>query len=380
MRQARAGALLASAKGSAPLIRIVGEPTKPRSSATSSLSTTVVANCRPGSPMSSNAVRSRVRAAASRGQSRSTSNSTSTMAIIHHPGQPRPWKRGRLVQRGILRRHPRRHCRLTGIAQAPNSQRGRMPATDVIRPWMLGGDGLDSAMDHASVSDRYTAARLAELTATPVDRLKALTEIGALARGSDDTFAADAVERVTLIRYAESCGVPDAQIERFVRERGSLLESLIAARPLRGKVLTLEELLSQLPTDTDDAVLGALLEVAGPAPGEPVTEEDVAALRMALDVLQLGFPAEALLQMIRVFSEALARVADAENRVFHDYVHEKHRAQGLEGEELYAATDALSQPMLAIAEPALLYLHRRAMARAMREDFVHHLTEDARPP
>lgn len=33
-----------------------------------------------------------------------------------------------------------------------------------------------------------------------------------------------------------------------------------------------------------------------------------------------------------------------------------------------------------MAEPALVYLHRRALHRAMREDFVRHVTEDSWPP
>ena len=229
--------------------------------------------------------------------------------------------------------------------------------------------------------DRYTEERLLELTSTTPERLRSLERLEILFRAEDGTYGPDAVERLTLLKYAESCGITDEQVEHFCRDHGDLLASLLSARPTRSRALTVDEMLSRLPPGVlDQDFINELMAVVGPDPGEPVTEEDVAALQMATEALTLGFPAEALLQMIRVFADALDRVAEAENRVFHDYVHEQHRVQGLVGQELFEATDALSQPMLAMAEPALLYLHRRAMTRAMREDFVRHLTEDSREP
>ncbi|HET6815660.1 MAG TPA: adenylate/guanylate cyclase domain-containing protein, partial [Mycobacteriales bacterium] len=228
--------------------------------------------------------------------------------------------------------------------------------------------------------DGYPAERLAELTATSVARLASLEEFGLLHRLDDGTYAADSVERVTLVRHAEARGITDDHIERFCRGRGDILESLLAGRRIDAPALTVEELLARLPSDIDDDFVTRLLNLLGLAPGEPLTEDDAGALQMAIAALDLGFPADALLQLIRVMTEAVQRVAEAENRVFHDYVHERNRAKGLSGRELMDATDALSQPMLAMAEPALIYLHQRAFAREMRDDFVRHLTEDARPP
>ena len=46
------------------------------------------------------------------------------------------------------------------------------------------------------------------------------------------------------------------------------------------------------------------------------------------------------------------RAADAENQLFHHYVHERLRRDGLVGEELQQATAALAQPLLGLVEPA----------------------------
>ena len=86
------------------------------------------------------------------------------------------------------------------------------------------------------------------------------------------------------------------------------------------------------------------------------------------------------MQIIRVFADATDRLADAVVRTFHDYVHERFRAQGLEGRQLLEATQAVGKPALDLVEPALLHFHRRAYQRANREDLLRHLAEDTTPP
>lgn len=226
----------------------------------------------------------------------------------------------------------------------------------------------------------YTAERLAQVTGTSVDRLETLERFGLLHRNDDGRYAADSVERVILVRHAEERGITDEEIERFCRD-SDVLDSLLAGRRIDAPALTVDELLGRLPVrGVDEEFIERLMNLLGPGPGEPVTEDDAAALQMAIAALELGFPTDALLQLIRVMAESVQRVAEAENRVFHDYVHERNRASGLTGRELMEATDRLSQPLLAMAEPALVYLHQRAFAREMREDFVRHLTEHSRPP
>lgn len=86
----------------------------------------------------------------------------------------------------------------------------------------------------------------------------------------------------------------------------------------------------------------------------------VRGLRVALE---MGMPPEALLQLTRVLNDALTRVAETETRLFHFYVHEQLRSQGLTGANLNAATDELSGPLKELIEPAILYFHRKAWQR-----------------
>jgi len=66
-----------------------------------------------------------------------------------------------------------------------------------------------------------------------------------------------------------------------------------------------------------------------------------------------------------------------ESKLFHFYVHERLKAQGLTGDELLKATDAageISRPQL---EPTILYFHRKAWEKSVREDLVMHMAEEA---
>ena len=64
------------------------------------------------------------------------------------------------------------------------------------------------------------------------------------------------------------------------------------------------------------------------------TESDLAIVGVAAKALALGMPADALMQLLQVFADTIDRLADAEVRTFHHYVHERFRARGLAGQQL----------------------------------------------
>ena len=113
---------------------------------------------------------------------------------------------------------------------------------------------------------------------------------------------------------------------------------------------------------------------------DSVHQDDVDALNLLGQALDLGIPEEALLQLIRVFADATERLADAQVRIFHDHVHEQFRAAGLSGMQLLESTEAIAKPALALVEPAIVYFHRRAWQKANRDDFLRHLAEATTPP
>ena len=64
---------------------------------------------------------------------------------------------------------------------------------------------------------------------------------------------------------------------------------------------------------------------------EPISDADLQMLQYAGAVLDSGFPQVALLQLLRVYGQALAQIADAEVRLFHLYVHEPLMRDGVAG-------------------------------------------------
>jgi class 3 adenylate cyclase len=124
-------------------------------------------------------------------------------------------------------------------------------------------------------------------------------------------------------------------------------------------------------------LLRRLMNAAGiRKPGEMVSREDVGFLRTASRVVAAGYPEEALVQVLRVYSDALERVAEAETRTTHFYVHERFRAGGLSGQELMESVEAVGRRIEPVVEPAILYFHGKAAANALWEDVLTHLGEE----
>ena len=85
----------------------------------------------------------------------------------------------------------------------------------------------------------------------------------------------------------------------------------------------------------------------------PLTEEDVDLLRYVAAVLAAGFPLVAFLQLMRVYGQALAQIADAEVRLFHLYVHEPLMRDGVPGLEMAEEMEGLARELLPLASPIM---------------------------
>src|SRR5207249_3242175 len=117
--------------------------------------------------------------------------------------------------------------------------------------------------------------------------------------------------------------------------------------------------------------LGDIVGLFGASEG--IDRHDIEILRGWKIALDAGLPEDALFQLVRVYADSLGRVAEAEARLFHFYVHARLRHGGLSGLALREQTDAAGQRMRELIEPAILYFHRKGMAKALREDLLLHL-------
>ena len=152
----------------------------------------------------------------------------------------------------------------------------------------------------------------------------------------------------TLRRWAEEKVLPvrrgrwtaaaaaQARVVARMRERGHSLEELKqAGREGRLAFGYVEELLpgreelvgvgdAARETGLEPELIERILVILGTPLGRErrLTRDDLTALRHIARVLAAGLPLVALLQLVRVYVQSLRRIADAEVRLFHLYVHE----------------------------------------------------------
>ena len=207
----------------------------------------------------------------------------------------------------------------------------------------------------------------------------------------------------TLKRWAEEKIVPvrrgrwtvaaaaQARVVARMRERGYSLEDLKSAgREGRLAFGFTEELFSgteaaytvdQVAAETglEPELVERILVILG-TPKErlhDLTAEDAAALRHCARVLAAGFPLVAFLQLVRVYAQSMRRIADAEVRLFHLYVHEPLIRDAVPELEMAEEMGELAADILPLATPLTEYLHQRYLRFFVEQDVVGHMEADS---
>lgn len=131
-------------------------------------------------------------------------------------------------------------------------------------------------------------------------------------------------------------------------------------------------------TGLDEALVGRLVSGLGLSPehSDTVSEDEVQLLRYVDAVLASGFPLVALLQLVRVYGQAMAGIADAEVRLFHLYVHEPLLRSGAGGVKTAEQMHAISREVLPLAAPVLDQIHQRYLQHFIEQDVVGHMEAD----
>ncbi len=93
-------------------------------------------------------------------------------------------------------------------------------------------------------------------------------------------------------------------------------------------------------------------------------------------MLAAGLPLVAVLQLVRVYGQALTRLADAEVRLFHQYVHEPLIRDGVPGLQMAEEMEGLARDLLPLSAPIMDHLHQRFLQHFVEQDVVGHLETD----
>lgn len=210
------------------------------------------------------------------------------------------------------------------------------------------------------------------------------------------------VSESTLKRWAQQRVIPlpggnwtqaaaaQARVVSRMRARGhSLSDVRSAVRDGRLAFGYAEELLS-LPdrshtrreaaelVDLDDELVERVMALLGTplANADRLSDDDVEALRTLKRILDSGFPLVALLQLIRVYAQSMRRIAEAEVRLFHLYVHEPMIAEGIPPLEMAEELGGLAERLLPEMGPITEYVHRRYLGHYLEQDVVGHMESD----
>jgi adenylate cyclase len=128
-------------------------------------------------------------------------------------------------------------------------------------------------------------------------------------------------------------------------------------------------------TGLEPGLIERILIILGTPKGRQrnLSPEDVSALRHCARALAAGFPLVALLQLVRVYVQSMRRIADAEVRLFHLYVHEPLIRDAVPELEMAVEMGDLAADIMPLAAPLTEYLHNRYLRFFIEQDVVGHM-------
>ncbi|MGI8633096.1 MAG: adenylate/guanylate cyclase domain-containing protein [Solirubrobacterales bacterium] len=178
-----------------------------------------------------------------------------------------------------------------------------------------------------------------------------------------------------------------ARVLARLRDRGHSLEALSEAADEGRLAFGLLE--DMFPPLDGDVGLDEASELSGLAPellerittllGTPTeyegrfTDEDMTAFEHMAGALRSGFPLVAFLQLLRVYAQSMRKIADAEARLFHLYVHEPMIRDTRAPLEMAEDMEALAGELMPEIMPIVDYLHRRYLRYFITHDLVGHM-------
>jgi adenylate cyclase len=225
------------------------------------------------------------------------------------------------------------------------------------------------------MTEELTPAEFAARIGESVEALRVWQQAGLIERKG--RFNLRDAERARLIRFLLARGFTLEVIARADERQDGLLDRFVSHLFPTGQLprFSLTEVTEESGLDLELA--RRLWEAAGlPEHGDSMGDEDVAMARGLRITLDAGLPEDALLQLVKVYADSLRRVAEAEARLFHFYVHEQLRAEGLTGKALIDRTEAASARLEGLIEPTVLYFHRKGWISALRDDLALHVAQE----
>ena len=228
-------------------------------------------------------------------------------------------------------------------------------------------------MNDDGVMSRSEAARRVGVTAQTLARWG---QDGLVPQARDGRWTPAAVAQARIVARLRERGHALDEIRRAI-ESGRLAFGFVEEiLPTQERAHTLEEAAAE--TGLEPALIERLFLSMGfqARALEQISDDDLELLRHVAAVLSAGFPLVALLQLVRVYGQALAQMADAEVRLFHLYVHEPLMRDGIPGWQMGEEMAELAGALLPLASPIMERVHQRFLTHFVEQDVVGHMEAD----
>ena len=222
------------------------------------------------------------------------------------------------------------------------------------------------AEDQISVSE---AARIAGVSPSTLQRWARAGVVPV--RGGKWTTAAAAQARV--VGRMRERGHSLAELRHAVREGRLAFGYVEDLLPGRERDVTRDEAAQK--TGLEEALIERMMSLLGtPTAIEgTLNDQDVRAMEQIGEVLGAGFPLVAVLQLIRVYAQSIRKIAEAEVRLFHLYVHEPLIRQGVDALQMAEEMEGLVRDLLPVTSPFMEYVHQRYLRFYIEQDVVGHM-------
>jgi adenylate cyclase len=214
----------------------------------------------------------------------------------------------------------------------------------------------------------YTRAEAAERAGVDTGYVDRLVELRILAPGADGTLSSGDVRRTTIVHTLERSGVPLDGIGAAVRSGALSLDFVDTATYERFAGLT-RETFAELSERTGiplelSLVIRQAIGAPHAGPDDRVREDELRVVPLVELQLANGFRPTAIERWLQVYGDSLRRVAETEEDYFGSEVVGRLLATGLSPAEMWTAAHALSPPLGAAGEAALLAIYHAHQARS----------------
>jgi adenylate cyclase len=217
---------------------------------------------------------------------------------------------------------------------------------------------------------RLTRGRVAALVGVSESTLRRWADLGLVPVDPEHGWTTSSLNHARVVQRLRSKGRSLGEIALVAERSGLALHYLSGVIDPSTEQLTPEQVGAR--TGLQPALVRRVAEAFGfsAAGVEALGEDDVPLFQHVARALDAGFPLVAMLQLARVYGQALGRVADAEVRMFRLYVRDPLLREDTTALQAAEDVGALASLVTPLAERIIQDVHRRSLQWFVEQDAV----------